>query len=86
MAGSGPLKLEHFDFLASRIYKNSNINVSDELSSNENSLQDITNDIEKEQIIKTLIESKGNKSSAARLLNIDRSSLYNKLRKYGIDA
>lgn len=82
MAGSGSLRLEHFDFLLSRIYKKDNVNK--ELP-NDNSLNDITAAVEKEKIIRTLIETKGNKSSAARLLNIDRSSLYNKLKKYGID-
>jgi transcriptional regulator with PAS, ATPase and Fis domain len=84
MAGSGPLKLEHFDFFVSRIHKKNNSSIPYKLSSNNVSLQDITSDIEKEKIIKTLIETKGNKSSAAKLLNIDRSSLYNKLKKYGI--
>jgi transcriptional regulator with PAS, ATPase and Fis domain len=83
MAGSGSLKLEHFDFFLSRIYKKNRIN--DKLSFKENSLNDITAEIEKEKIIKTLIETKGNKSAAAKLLNIDRSSLYNKLKKYDID-
>lgn len=50
-----------------------------------NSLNDITAEVEKEKIIKVLIEAKGNKSYAAKLLNIDRSSLYNKLKKYEID-
>jgi two-component system response regulator HydG len=49
------------------------------------SLNEITAEVEKENIIKVLIETKGNKAKAAKLLNIDRSSLYNKLKKYGID-
>lgn len=80
-AGSGPLKLEHFDFLLSRIYKKDRIK-NDKLN---DSLNNITAEVEKEKIIKTLIETKGNKTSAAKLLNIDRSSLYNKLKKYNID-
>ena len=40
---------------------------------------------EKELIIKTLAETKYNKSKAAKLLNIDRTTLYNKLAKYGIE-
>ena len=39
---------------------------------------------EREQIIKTLQEVKYNKSKAARLLNIDRKTLYLKLTKYNI--
>ncbi|MDN3670014.1 sigma-54 dependent transcriptional regulator [Echinicola jeungdonensis] len=40
---------------------------------------------EKAMIIKTLNEVKHNKSKAAKILNIDRKTLYNKLEKYGID-
>ena len=39
---------------------------------------------EKEAIIQALLQTNGNKAKAARLLNIDRSSLYYKLRKYNI--
>ncbi|HHV26045.1 MAG TPA: sigma 54-interacting transcriptional regulator [Tissierellia bacterium] len=82
MARSGSLKLEHFDFLLSRIYKKNKTNK--ELSY-ETSLNDAIAEVEKEKIIKALIETKGNKSLAAKLLDIDRSSLYNKLKRYGID-
>jgi transcriptional regulator with PAS, ATPase and Fis domain len=82
-AGTGPLKLEHFDFLISRMYKRNHIE-RHELNSM-HSLNEITAEVEKENIIKVLIETKGNKAKAAKLLNIDRSSLYNKLKKYGID-
>jgi two-component system, NtrC family, response regulator HydG len=40
---------------------------------------------EREQILKTLHEVKFNKSKAARLLNIDRKTLYLKLNKYNIE-
>lgn len=82
-AGAGPLKLEYFDFLLSRIYKKDKFNK--ESLNDINSLNNITAEVEKEKIIKTLIETKGNKTSAAKLLNIDRGSLYNKLKKYNID-
>ena len=39
---------------------------------------------EREAIIQALLQTNGNKAKAARLLNIDRSSLYYKLKKYNI--
>jgi len=39
---------------------------------------------EREKIIKILSRTGNNKSKAARLLNIDRKTLYNKLKNYGI--
>ncbi|MBS1688911.1 MAG: sigma-54-dependent Fis family transcriptional regulator [Bacteroidetes bacterium] len=41
---------------------------------------------EKELIMKTLKEVKYNKSKAAKLLNIDRTTLYYKMSKYGIEG
>lgn len=40
---------------------------------------------EKEMIVKTLREVRYNKSKAARILNIDRKTLYLKMEKYGIE-
>ncbi|MFV0536435.1 MAG: sigma-54-dependent transcriptional regulator [Dysgonomonas sp.] len=40
---------------------------------------------EREQIIKALKITKGNKTKAANLLNIDRKTLYNKMHQYGMD-
>lgn len=39
---------------------------------------------EKEHILKVLEETRYNKSLAAKMLNIDRTTLYNKMAKYGI--
>lgn len=42
-------------------------------------------DYEKEQIEEALRRAAGNKTVAARLLKIDRKTLYNKMHRYGID-
>lgn len=42
-------------------------------------------DAEKEQILEALRQTGNNKSRAAQLLDIDRKTLYNKLKLYGID-
>lgn len=41
---------------------------------------------ERELIVKTLMETRFNKSKAAKLLNIDRKTLYYKISKYGIEG
>jgi two-component system response regulator HydG len=41
-------------------------------------------DIEREYIERVYRECGGNHSRAARILDIDRTTLYNKLRRYGI--
>ena len=42
------------------------------------------NDMEKKQIVHALEQSKGNRTLAAALLDIGRTTLYNKIRLYGI--
>ena len=41
---------------------------------------------EKQLIQKTLIQVRYNKSKAAKLLNIDRKTLYSKIERYGLDS
>jgi two-component system, NtrC family, response regulator HydG len=48
-------------------------------------LKTIQENTEREQIARILRESRGNKSKAARLLNITRKTLYDKMEKYGLD-
>ncbi len=57
------------------------------------SVQPVTPDLkamqeinERELIVKTLQEVKFNKTKAARLLNIDRKTLYHKMARYGIEG
>src|SRR5207249_5423245 len=41
-------------------------------------------EVEREHILRTLREMRGNKAAAARLLGLDRKTLYRKLELYGI--
>lgn len=52
---------------------------------NETDLKIIQEQNEKKLIVETLEKVKFNKSKAAKILNIDRKTLYNKLEKYNID-
>jgi len=55
------------------------------VSSSETDLKMIQADIEKTRIEDVLKSVKYNKSKAARLLNIDRKTLYHKMARYGLD-
>ncbi len=48
------------------------------------SLDDIKEEVEKKYITKVLLKTNGNKSHAAKILDIDRTYLYTKLKKYNI--
>lgn len=58
-------------------------NVGEDVGSDLKAIQAVN---EKEMIIQTLQAVKYNKSKAARLLNIDRKTLYYKMSKYNIDG
>lgn len=45
----------------------------------------ISEQIEKAKIIEALEKARYNKSKAAKLLNIDRKTLYNKIKMYQLD-
>jgi len=49
------------------------------------SLKSILEEVEKQTIIDSLIIAKGNKTLAANMLKISRTSLYEKIMKYNID-
>ena len=42
-------------------------------------------DMEKKQIVRALEQAKGNRKLAAALLGIGRTTLYNKMKAYGIE-
>ena len=49
-------------------------------------LKSIISENERDLIMKTLISNKYNKSKTANALNIDRKTLYKKIRKYNLDS
>ena len=54
-------------------------------ASNNTSIALRNEETEKEHILEALRQTGNNKSKAAQLLNIDRKTLYNKLKLYNID-
>ncbi|HLU81721.1 MAG TPA: sigma-54 dependent transcriptional regulator, partial [Flavobacteriaceae bacterium] len=69
-------KLVEVDVLPSKI--------AERTPEDEKSFSLFKNENEKEMILNALKKTKGNKSKAARILDIDRKTLYNKLKQYGI--
>ena len=52
---------------------------------NSSDLKAVNEQNEKALITETLIKVRHNKSKAAKILNIDRKTLYAKMERYGID-
>lgn len=82
LLGTGQLKKEHFDFLEERIVREKQEKSPERKVSG--SLRSKRNQSEREEIIKALQITKGNKTETAKLLGICRSSLYSKLKEYQI--
>lgn len=83
MSSNSTLTVNDFDFFLPRVFKKDDIN--NIIDSKEiTSLEEQKNQLEKEAILKALIHTNGNKTSAAKLLKIDRSILYDKLKRYNI--
>jgi len=58
--------------------------VSENVAADEFSLRETARRSEREIIVSALEKVRYNKSKAARLLNIDRKTLYNKMKQYDI--
>lgn len=82
MVFSGVLTKEYFDFLYLRC--NERKSEKSIRFGEINTLEEYKSHAEKEAITRALAKSNGNKKEAAQLLKIDRSVLYDKLKKYKI--
>ena len=83
--GAGILEMNHFKHLEERIEESRQH--KEETADNDDkimSLDEVKALAEKKEIKKVLMQTKGNKSQAAKLLKIDRTILYDKIRKYDI--
>ena len=81
------LEKKHFSVVQERILLKSNeseIMTHDENNMNFDSLNDAKEYAETVEIKKALLKANGNKSMAAKLLKVDRSVLYEKMKKYNI--
>ena len=56
------------------------------ISNNIGSLKEELEETERRLILQSLKEANGNKSKAAKLLDIDRTTLYSKIYKYNIST
>ncbi len=75
----GSIQKKHCMFFINKIIQ------SNLASYSRNDLKDLTNNTEISAIIDALKRANGNKSKAAKLLNIDRSLLYSKIKKYNLN-
>lgn len=81
IAASGELGLEHFDYLLPRILEAVTDDLKDIAGA---SLEEAKEVAEKQAIVKALLKANGNKTLAAEVLNIHRTVLHQKIKKYGI--
>ncbi len=82
LVGSGELAVKDFGFFMKKLNNDTNNLICS--NSNNPTLEEAKTNTEKEIIMKALIEAKGNKTATAKMLGIDRSFLYTKLKKYNI--
>jgi len=76
----------HREVLPEEIYRNNSVkNLSDDVQPVVNDLKEVKNLSEKEAILQALEKTRYNKTKTAKLLGIDRKTLYNKLHLYDIE-
>jgi two-component system response regulator HydG len=73
------------EVLPEEIYRNHSVKSPSENSQPVNDLKEIKNISEKEAILQALEKTRYNKTKTAKLLGIDRKTLYNKLHLYDIE-
>lgn len=78
----GILEVDDFEFLLRKIFRSGEKPAPEEAPK---TLDDVKDSTEKELILKALVTSKGNKTKAAEVLGINRSVLYDKMKKHGLD-
>lgn len=78
----GNLEVTDFDFLYSKIFKD---NESFVPLNDDKTLEEVKSGAEKIKITRVLIDVKGNKTKAAKILGINRTVLYVKIKKYNIE-
>lgn len=81
LVGSGELEIKDFGFYMKKF---SNDTKSTAFNNSSPTLVEAKTHTEKEIIMRALLETNGNKTATAKMLGIDRSFLYTKLKKYNI--
>ncbi|GAB6085574.1 sigma-54 interaction domain-containing protein [Alkaliphilus crotonatoxidans] len=80
------INLDHFPYYIRKVAKVDTTTAVDSLEVNfDGTLKDIFEEIEKKAIQKTLMQYEGNKYQTAKKLGISRTSLYEKIKKYGLE-
>ncbi len=83
MSSTAILDVDHFDFFLPRVYRTVTAEGNDSISKMQ-TLSNKRHQAEKKAIIQALESTKGNKTKAALLLDITRSQLYEKLKRYDL--
>lgn len=83
MSSTDILDVDHFDFFLPRVYRNVTAEGSDSISKMQ-TLSNKRHQAEKKAIVQALESTNGNKTKAALLLDIPRSQLYEKLKRYDL--